>query len=440
MAVEARTRPTIRRHRTEDHRLPLPTRHKQMEQDRTPALLSHYRQLAWPAAGELPNRRQPYRQHHNLDRPRRRMRARPEHLPDKDQAHQAAEERDTHQTTRVPRGMELYHPTAMRTGCFIPAPNGYPQTITDALLKPTTFVYDVRGNVLKVTDSLNHDTTQNYDVFGRPTDSKVPKDLSAIPPVYITTPAPVYDTNDNVTQATAPTGAVTTAVYDNADQVTSISAPKFTPTGPNRVSSYTYDKVGNLTAQTEPNGTLTTADPTDYVTSYSYDEIYQLGTVTNAAGGKLSYSYDDVGNVVTEVDPNKNATADTTDYTAKYTYDVNHRVKTVTDAEGHAKSSDYDRDGNVVASYDEDNNKTTLTLDARAKLFEAKVPFKNAGGTITYNTTRYSYDQVGNQTKLETPRGVATATANDFTAETTYDQLNRVKEQLSPYDPGDGTN
>src|SRR6266536_4124132 len=122
MAVEARTRPTIRRHRTEDHRLPLPTRHKQMEQDRTPALLSHYRQLAWPAAGELPNRRQPYRQNHNLDRPRRRMRARPEHLPDKDQAHQAAEERDTHQTTRVPRGMELYHPTAMRTGCFIPAP------------------------------------------------------------------------------------------------------------------------------------------------------------------------------------------------------------------------------------------------------------------------------------------------------------------------------
>src|SRR6266496_3880195 len=123
MAVEARTRPTIRRHRTEDHRLPLPTRHKQMEQDRTPALLSHYRQLAWPAAGELPNRRQPYRQNHNLDRPRRRMRARPEHLPDKDQAHQAAEERDTHQTTRVPRGMELYHPTAMRTGCFIPAPS-----------------------------------------------------------------------------------------------------------------------------------------------------------------------------------------------------------------------------------------------------------------------------------------------------------------------------
>src|SRR6266496_1907059 len=153
MAVEARTRPTIRRHRTEDHRLPLPTRHKQMEQDRTPALLSHYRQLAWPAAGELPNRRQPYRQHHNLDRPRRRMRARPEHLPDKDQAHQAAEERDTHQTTRVPRGMELYHPTAMRTGCFIPAPyespvdrdtlNAYQRTLREAL-SSTLPEFDIR--------------------------------------------------------------------------------------------------------------------------------------------------------------------------------------------------------------------------------------------------------------------------------------------------------
>jgi len=36
------------------------------------------------------------------------------------------------------------------------------------------------------------------------------------------------------------------------------------------------------------------------------------------------------------------------------------------------------------------------------------------------------------------PRGVATATANDFTAERTYDELNRVKEVLTPYDPNDG--
>src|SRR6266496_717698 len=161
MAVEARTRPTIRRHRTEDHRLPLPTRHKQMEQDRTPALLSHYRQLAWPAAGELPNRRQPYRQHHNLDRPRRRMRARPEHLPDKDQAHQAAEERDTHQTTRVPRGMELYHPTAMRTGCFIPAPKVYnrllvPLTAADQSQAPP----ELRAAPTTITQHVDHYAAQ----------------------------------------------------------------------------------------------------------------------------------------------------------------------------------------------------------------------------------------------------------------------------------------
>jgi YD repeat-containing protein len=39
-------------------------------------------------------------------------------------------------------------------------PNGYPQTIADPTPQhnATTFVYDVRGNVLKVTDALNHDT------------------------------------------------------------------------------------------------------------------------------------------------------------------------------------------------------------------------------------------------------------------------------------------
>ena len=56
-----------------------------------------------------------------------------------------------------------------------------------------------------------------YDVYGRPLVRTVPKDQAG--GVLITTPAPVYDANDNVTKATGPNGAVSTAVYDSADQV-----------------------------------------------------------------------------------------------------------------------------------------------------------------------------------------------------------------------------
>ena len=315
--------------------------------------------------------------------------------------------------------------------------NGYPQTITDALIRSTTFVYDVRGNVLKVIDALNHDTSQNYDVFGRALDRKVPKDLAANPPVYINTPAPVYDPDDNITQATAPNGAVTTAVYDNADQMASRTFPKNFSTDPARTETFSYDRVGNLVSQTAPKGNLTPTNPNDFVSTRAYDEIDELTSVTNADGKRLSLVYDNVGNVVTAIDPRKNATADTTDYSTRYTYDLNHRIRTITEAAGNSTGREYDRDGNPVATTDQDGNRTTVTLDARARPAEVKVPFKNSGGTIAYNATRYSYDQVGNQTRVETPRGVNTSTAGDFTAETTYDELNRVKEQLSPYDPND---
>ncbi|MGW0731156.1 golvesin C-terminal-like domain-containing protein [Streptomyces sp. NPDC002851] len=313
-------------------------------------------------------------------------------------------------------------------------PTGYPAKITDALQKTTSFVYDERGQVTSVTDALGSETTQTYDTFGRPLVSTVPKEQKD--GVFITTPAPVYDANDNVTKATAPNGAVSTAVYDAADQVKSATAPKDTSTSDERRTAYTYDKVGNLKTTTEPKGTLTTSDATDYTTTNNYNTIYQLTSVVNADGDKVSYTYDDVGNVTKVVDPKKNATADTADYTSKTAYDLNHRVTTVTDAAGNTTKRSYDKDSLVVSTTDAENNTTTVTYDERGKKTQVKVPHKGTT-SIEYRTTKFEYDEVGNTTKVLTPRAVAAGSTEAFTARTKYDALNRPVRQYQPYDPAD---
>jgi RHS repeat-associated protein len=308
---------------------------------------------------------------------------------------------------------------------------GYPDTITDAKTNATRFVYDDRGQVTQVTDADQKVTTQTYDTFGRPLVGTVPKETG----VVITTPAPVYDENDNVTKATAPNGAVSMAAYDNADQVASATAPANSQAAP-RTTTYTYDKVGNLKTTTEPKGTATTSDTTDYVTTNYYDEIYQVTSAVNAKGDKLSYEYDNVGNVTKVIDPVKNATADTTDYTAKTDYDLDHRPTVVTDAAGKTTKRGYDKDSLVTSTTDAENNTTLITHDERGKTNQVQVPHEGTS-PITYRTTKYEYDQVGNTTKAISPRAVAADTTTAFTARTEYDALNRPVKQYQPYDPAD---
>jgi YD repeat-containing protein len=151
--------------------------------------------------------------------------------------------------------------------------SGYPQTITDALNNATDFAYDVRGNVLSFTDEVNATTTVSYDLFGRPLERVAPLDSDASE--FLTTPAPVYDTNDNVIAAAAPNGAVTLTEYDPTDRPLLITLPENTPGGPSRVASVVYDRVGNVVSQTEPLGNLTPADPDDHVTRFTYDDVYR---------------------------------------------------------------------------------------------------------------------------------------------------------------------
>ncbi|MEQ4207936.1 RHS repeat-associated core domain-containing protein [Actinopolymorpha sp. B9G3] len=192
---------------------------------------------------------------------------------------------------------------------------------------------------------------------------------------------------------------------------------------------------------TEPKGVLTTSVPDDFKTSYVYNAVDQMISMTDADGGLTSYSYDNVGNLTKVVDPVKNATADTGDFTTQYDYNIAGWPTTTTDAAGKTTSVTYDFDGLVNKQTDQDGNQTLLTLDARGKVRQASVPHKlqDPGNpdSIVYHTTKYTYDENGNTTKVESPRGVATGAAGDFTSETVYDEMNRITERRTPFDPAD---
>ncbi|MFF3350618.1 DNRLRE domain-containing protein [Streptomyces sp. NPDC002779] len=326
---------------------------------------------------------------------------------------------------------------ATRYSEFLPV--GFPKTITDAAGHDSHFAYDDRGNVTEVVNAKGAKVTQAYDAFGRPLEKKEP--VKQAENDFIVTPAPVYDANDNITKVTAPNGAVSSTVYDRADQQLEQVDPGDEPTDPGRKTTTGYDKVGNVVKVTGPQGNLTPEEG-DFTATTVYDAAYQPVEMVDAEGNKATVSYDNVGNVVKIVDPRKNASADPDDYTTKYEYDLNHRTTRTIDALEWATSVRYDKDGLQVAQTDAEGNESLATYDERGALVESKVPVKeDASGNVTsYRTTKYAYDQVGNRTKTITPRGVETTDdATDFTSETVYDELNRVKEERSAFDKDDST-
>jgi RHS repeat-associated protein len=328
--------------------------------------------------------------------------------------------------------------------------NGYPATITDAKNFTTQVGYDSRGHVTSVTDPHGNTSRYEYDLFGRPGQTTQPLNDAttdpAAPDVDIITKAPTYDRNDNILRSFAPyfSDNVPTqftswdSTYDGMDRALTSIEPLDKTGDPQRTTSYTYDPVGNLKTLTEPNASLPTSLPGRFVTTYTYDSLDQLQTMAriNDAGANLitRYTYYDNGDLRAIIDPNKEATADPSDFTTAYAYDLNHRVATVTDAAGEQVVYGYDDDGQMDSVINQADQETTATYDMRGLLTSVTVPH-DPGGAMSDRTTGYTYDEVGNQTKVISPRGMATGQAGDFLTEYTYDALNRVDQVLLPDNP-----
>ncbi len=248
-------------------------------------------------------------------------------------------------------------------------------TVTDWLTNQTSYAYDDAGNLTTTTYPNGVSATDTYDNANR---------LLSVTNANTGTFSSFTYTLDavgNRTQMVA-TGAgagTTTYSYDSLDRLTSVTYP-----GPT-TDTYTYDAIGNRTAKNS--------------TSYTYDDANEM----TAAGG-VSYTYDANGNQT-------GAGSDT------FTYDHENRL-TQSVVGGVTSSSVYDGNG-LRLSHTVNGTTTAYTWDAASKL-----PVVIQDGTYSYvygldlismtdgsGTQHYlSYDGLGSVSDLTDGTGAVTDT------------------------------
>jgi RHS repeat-associated protein len=174
-------------------------------------------------------------------------------------------------------------------------------------------------------------------------------------------------------------------------------------------STFTYDAVGNLIAETNPLGQTSTSEydrlnrlvkssspdpdgnPTTNNTphtTYSYDPLGQLVATTNGEGEIETFAYDTFGNVVRSED-----------------------------GLGHATLSTYDSEGNLLTYTDPEGNKTTYAYDAWNRLKTDTITLAGLPATRTY-----TYNNQGNLSEKIDRVGRKTTYTYDVLDRKTYER------------------
>lgn len=213
-------------------------------------------------------------------------------------------------------------------------------TTTNGFDKTVSYTYDAVGNQATMTDPDNGVTTYTYDAADRL--------ISLINPSLEETTF-AYDNGDLLTQKTLANGTYATYSYDAANQLLLLSHHN-SADAVLMSFAYTYDDVGNRLTMTEAN---------DDRTSYNYDALYQLTHVTYPNSNSTSYAYDPVGNRLTHTDANGTTT---------YSYDASNRLLA-------AGTTTYGWDNNGNQTSKTENGSTTIyTYDFENRLIQVGLP------------------------------------------------------------------
>jgi RHS repeat-associated protein len=159
--------------------------------------------------------------------------------------------------------------------------------------------------------------------------------------------------------------------------------------------TYAYDANGNELSGTSVLGTST----------FTYNQLGEVLTATDAMGGVTTNTYDAAGNPLSAQDALNNTTT--------FTYDSRGQLLTMTNAPGKTTTLTWDTSGRLTQTKDALANITIFTYDARARLTKATDALANAtsfaydGANRLIKITRadnsvisYTYDLAGRRTKI----------------------------------------
>ncbi|WP_342316920.1 RHS repeat-associated core domain-containing protein [Lysobacter sp. FW306-1B-D06B] len=302
--------------------------------------------------------------------------------------------------------------------------NGNVSEVLDGEGKRWTYEYDSQGNLTKATNPLNHQWAYTYDVHGNLLTETDPNQHTV---TY------TYDRTDLPLTITDARGKITRIGYDAAGRESSI-ANHYGETYSDR-----FDVAGRLSASSDPIGQTAgfSYDAFGRLTKLKDGENYETlldyveGDGADRGGrqpGKITYPtfqrlfrYDDRKrpSLQTEVLPDDSLTIG-------WTYDAVGRVRTQTDPNGHTRSFEYDGLGRMVSAiseigatvkfgYDHRNNLVSFT-NPRQKV--TRMAYDGRGLLVSETnaldqTTRYVYDDAGNLVEMHRPNGVTVKYQHD---------------------------
>ena len=229
------------------------------------------------------------------------------------------------------------------------------------------YIYNSDGTINNIKD-YTYDTNSNvngyilkkytYDNFGRVSSMKYyNSDSDTVKESYTYT----YDKNSNI-KSESIVNNYPTKDSDKVDEKRSYEYDKLNrlinsdivnnKTNKTESYAYEYDKVGNMISKSN------ILSDTNNITDYTYNDLNQLvysetsNLSTEKTTSKKTYSYDENGNNIKEVDSIKNITKE-------MTYDVDNRLDTYTQTENNkttTQSNLYNGDGQRIQKSEGDNS------------------------------------------------------------------------------------
>ncbi|MBR1201849.1 MULTISPECIES: RHS repeat domain-containing protein [unclassified Bradyrhizobium] len=215
--------------------------------------------------------------------------------------------------------------------------------------------------------------------------------------------------------------------YDALSRVSLTSRPYAASGGTPQYTTYTYDALGRVVTQTEPDGSVTTSayhgltvtatNALSQTRTVIKNSQSQVVSVTDALGKTMTYAYDAVGNMVQTTDPDSNV--------VKAGYDLRGRKISSLDPDLGYWTYTYNTLGQAVSQTDAKGQVTTISYDKLNRMVQRVEP--DMTSVWTYDTAAHGIGKLASS-------AIIAGTGNGFARSISYDALGRPAQVSTTID------